>query len=352
MKEKKEQLFMDSLNVLKLIAILLVVIGHSTNQYTGNWIYKSAIKSNLYEFISIYVNSIHMQIFVFVSGIVYCYGVKKRKKYGTYKSLVKEKFVRLVVPYIFVGLFFVIPIGIILGIDKYKDGYLFSSIKLLTGYYSGHLWFLLMLFMIFLIFGLVEKNINKINWKFCVVILFILQLVSNKLTSIFYINKVFYYAIFFYLGYLLYINIDKIPNIKTKKTYNIILFLTILGIISILIYCKRNINYEIIIALINLIISLLGILQMYNLTLLIDTKQQECRTIQFLKKNSFNIYLFHEPIIFIILSKTINFNASICVLISFLCSIIGSIIVSKIVNICLKNIKFRVCSQNFIKSNL
>ena len=139
----KENILKD-LDYLKVIGILLVVIGHCTSIYT-----------------------FHVPMLVFVSGSIYYYCRKNKEKYKSLKGLVSNKFKRLIVPFLTIGLFYSIPIKYLIG--NIEKGTLLNSIRdFLIGLNTGHLWYLLMLFDIFILFYLYEKFI--LNKKYSVIV--------------------------------------------------------------------------------------------------------------------------------------------------------------------------------------
>ena len=137
----KENILKD-LDYLKVIGILLVVIGHCTSIYTGGWVYKSPVSSPIYGLIASYVYTFHVPMLVFVSGSVYYYCRKNKEKYKSLGGLVVNKFKRLIIPFLAVGLFYSIPIKYLIG--NIGKGTLLNSIKnFLFGLSTGHLWYLL-----------------------------------------------------------------------------------------------------------------------------------------------------------------------------------------------------------------
>ncbi|NSB16553.1 acyltransferase family protein [Clostridium beijerinckii] len=335
----KNETFMNNLKYLKLIALMLVVLGHSTDIYKGDWVLTSLHESIFYKWISLYVNSIHMQIFVFVSGAVYAYCRIEKKHYRSYVELLKSKLKRLIIPYIFIGALFMIPIEIKAGVSTYNLGYIYSVKNLILGYESGHLWFLMMLFVLFLLYYLLEKIIVRLNFKIIIIFLFCIQMFYSRLPRIFLVNKAIYYMFFFYLGYLIYLNLGSIIKIEGMISKHKVIFLFLgLIIIPILIKLRDNLpQIKIVISifynLISDLIALIGIIQMYSVVLTVKSLKLYSgigKCFDYIDRFNFSIYLLHEPIIFLILIKVINLNPSSLVMSCFLISIIISIIMAEI----------------------
>lgn len=153
-----ENIIMSNINLVRLVALILVVLGHSTGAYTKSWVYSANVNSNLYKFLSIYVSSFHLSVFVFASGLTYAYKQKSGNAYSSYLILIKKKLKRLMLPYFFVGSLYMIPIGMLLNISRYNKSYLTNLKSFILGYSNGHLWYLFMLFDVFLVYYFIEKN--------------------------------------------------------------------------------------------------------------------------------------------------------------------------------------------------
>ena len=352
-----EKTYMDNLSQLKLVALMLVVIGHCSNQYKGGWVFISENSSEIFKWVSIYVNSFHMQIFVFISGSVYGYCKLRKMYYLNYCNLIIDKFRKLLIPYIFIGIFFMIPIGIKLGISDYNNGLKHSIKNLFLGYSSGHLWFLMMLFNLFMIYYWLEKILFRLGIPISIIILFVIQVYNFKFPHIFYIYKAMYYMIFFYLGHIIYLKYEVLRSIEYKTSrYNSIVAIFIGIIISLLILSKERILYKNIESIIlcngiENLIGILGIMQMYiavevikNLKIYNKIKSYT----NYINKYNFNIYLLHEPIIFIILYNILNMEPVLVVLSSFILSITMSILISNLYYDTIRNIKKYKFNRTYI----
>lgn len=128
MKTKDDILKQGRVNeydLLRVIATVLVVIGHSCYLIMGGvhyevpadswWVYDSNL-FRLIRFLSGWVYGFHMPLFFLLSGAVY-----HLKEEEQLKKLVCNKLRRLIMPYYLCGLFFMLPI------------------KRMTGYYQCHL---------------------------------------------------------------------------------------------------------------------------------------------------------------------------------------------------------------------
>ena len=352
-KMNNEKIILQELDYLKIIGILLVVIGHCTSIYTGGWVFTSPVNSPIYGLIASYVYTFHVPMLVFVSGAIYYYCRINKEKYSSIKSLIINKFKRLILPFLFVGIIYSIPIKYIIGMT---EGNIFSNIKsFILGSNTGHLWYLLMLFDIFIIFYLYEKFI--LNKKYSIIlnlILFnILYISSGFFTNIFQINRAIQYSIFFYLGYEFFRSKDKlILKLEKLKSKSILIMTPVLITISlVLILVSKmklsNIMLSKFFSLINVVIAIICITICYLIVYLINNRMKNIiikekidKLINIIGKYSFSIYLLHEPIIFIILyfiaNKYISPNILVmaCLSISVSVSILISVTYIKIKRIC------------------
>lgn len=347
-----EQKFMNDINLLKVIAIILVVIGHSTNQYTGNWVIISENKSIFFSIISDYVNSFHMQLFVLIAGIVYAYCRIQKGYYSNYKELAIAKLNRLIKPYFIFGLLYMIPIELILNIRNISTIQIF--VNFLIGHKSGHLWFLMMLFIVFIIYYKIEKQLK--SRQIINISLFILiQIISLYIPTLFFINRALYYMFFFYLGCTLYSNQKFLENISRKiigNTKLIVLLIIILGLTIIeLNLLKNNVIPKksigrIMILLVENFVAIMGIYQMYLTLFLVKRRQR--KWVKLIKKYNFNIYLLHQPIIFIILYFLKDIVPFVVVIICFVGGLMIPIWLTKLFDI-LFAYKLRIRDREVIK---
>lgn len=309
----------EEYNILRAIAILLVVLGHSTyfiiiTSYGGidysNVFFPSGRIYNFLEFIGIMIYNFHMPLFVFISGAVHYLFVKKRE--CSFKELFKIKFKRLMLPYFIVGIFYMIPLKYIS--NFYSENTLSEIFinGLLLFQCSGHLWFLFMLFMVFLIFKVFERYM--IDNKYSVIImpiLLFLNIFSDKIPiDIFQNIAICKYLIWFYLGFKFEesrVSINKLILNYKHKLFFVFLILFILTsnysknfVLDIDIMSKW-IFYRVLL----LIIAILGIITAYIFALII----RKSSIINFINKYSFHIYLLHDPLNYIILAIINSINA-------------------------------------------
>ncbi|EYE87687.1 hypothetical protein Q428_12050 [Fervidicella metallireducens AeB] len=138
-------------------------------------------------------------------------------KYESFKGFILKKFKRLIVPYLMIGTLFMLPIKMVFYLDNNRAPYFKRVLnEILLAKVPSHLWFILMLFNLFIIFYFVEKYLNKNNIVVNIFILFIVSILSIKLPNIYQISQSLQYLLFFYIGYSFYKYRDVIISIKNK----------------------------------------------------------------------------------------------------------------------------------------
>lgn len=315
---------------IKTIMMISIVICHALSFYTENWFTVVSPKYNAHYLgkIAEWFGTFHVQTFTFASGYLFYYLKIERGKYkDTKKDLVKRA-KRLIIPYIFTSILWVIPIAIYFFKYTMKD--ILVKYVLMTA--PSQLWFLGMLFLVFAFFEIFSDKI-KISTKSLILVYILTTGLSLTLSKIgivyFQISKAMQYILYFYFGGYIYINSSKL-NIK-----NVLIF----AILSIFIYFGSNyidglnimlLHYGIV--LITPLLSLLEISIIYFVyTAMINKRliNTDNRLYSLLESNSFGIYLFHQQIIYftiILLNGVVQ--PIIQVLLSFIIALTLSLLMS------------------------
>lgn len=272
-------------DVLKSISILLVVIGHVTILYKPNGSFPDLNNAWLSEATDI-IYLFHMPLFITISGAIYAIGYDKGK-YSNILTLLNNKFKRLIVPYLVVSLCFLTPILLFLSMES---GGLQSWINILLGLECRHLWYLYALFEIFIIVRVLQYM--NLSLSICMTLSIILSVVFTQIGGIhlFCLNMTIYYLPYFYLGIFLL----KKKLHKQEFFFGFVLVLLLLFLIK---FCD--------IFLIDSILSLLlaGIIVTLIISAIRLVSVEAFFSIPYMDKilaNSFGIYLFHVPIIYVI----------------------------------------------------
>lgn len=301
---------------IRVIATIFVVIGHAaylkivTANGGINYILPSQLSPTYngfllssFRFLAIWVYTFHMPLFFFLSG-----AVLGLKPIGQLFSFIKSKIHRLIIPYLLVALFFMFPI-------KYLGNF-YTSIglsKAIISFFSGfggsdegHLWFLIALFWCLIIFVCITKILDKLHSNHPIIILFICIIVSQF--SIRYITFSFlqistslYYIQWLALGYLFE---------SCRRRYTIPYSYSIL--ISIFIILIYLLAYRIISPHYNISI-IAGIIFSIALSVVLSPLFQLIKNKYSMHYNNFikrlfDIYLFHDPLEYIVIRIFLNKN--------------------------------------------
>lgn len=158
--------------IIKVITTILVVIAHITRFYSMGG---GAIKMEynfLLHYITSFVYSFHMPLFICVSGAIFSFCINNKKKYSDFRLFIIKKWKRLMVPYFLIGIFYVMPVMCTLKITNLNPiNYIKENIILSKD--ARHLWFLWTLFFIFIIFRMFYHRYEKSNRLFIGVLLFL-----------------------------------------------------------------------------------------------------------------------------------------------------------------------------------
>ena len=186
---------LDEVSFIRPILIILLVLYHSFYIYDGGWKEPAGYGSvEAYKWISRFSYSFFLEMFVFVSGYIFCYQREELGKEDDLWGLMKKKFYRLVVP----GFFFsLVYLFLIQGV---RAGNIGDVVDLLIQAIGGvgHLWFLPMLFWVFIEAWLFLHLGFSIWW----LLLSSFLMLSLSIFSIpLQVGQSAYFLFFFMLGY-------------------------------------------------------------------------------------------------------------------------------------------------------
>jgi fucose 4-O-acetylase-like acetyltransferase len=295
-------------DILRIIAIIFVVIGHSaylqiSSSYGGvnyslpeniSAVYYSNI-FKLFRFLASWVYKFHMPLFFLLSGAVYNITENQTINLDT---LIIKKVKRLIIPYFLAGLFFMFPIKIISGFYNLES--IFPALNLFFyGGDSGHLWFLLALFWIFALFFILNKYIGKKSILILLIITYIIQQKQYLINfDMFSLKLGLTYIFWFSLGYCFEIIRNKI-NLTAKWIF----FLISLLIVAIDYSRGYFIDGFLCIIIYSFCTYLFADLIYFYFPKLINAKPYNI-----LSKNIMFIYLLHDPLEYVCLKFTFNYN--------------------------------------------
>lgn len=310
---KKEHL--NEVILIRIFAILSVVVGHSIIVYTGWGWYTMPVSSAFLDKTKELIDIYQMPLFISLSGYLFYYLKIESGKYANFNLFLQSKFQRLLIPYIVVGIFYMIPLRIFGNYAAYEGKPLLNIIfyDLLIGNDPGNLWFLPVLFIIFIVFFFYatytfKKNNSFIFFHF--IIFFMISLVSYRVPNILFVSRAMYYAIFFFFGFQLF----SFRDILIKRSLPILITSGILQFssqVSQNFTLPSNIYTRAFSDSIVLFASMFSCLFFYTLFIKINELYQELaknNKVNFIDKNSFGLYLFHSPLIYPILDYFTKFR--------------------------------------------
>lgn len=310
---------LNNINNIRVLAIILVVLGHSIILYSSSWnLYQTSNIVPFLDYLKRVIDIVQMPLFFAISGYLFFFS---HKKYQGIMSIIVKKFKRLIILFFCVGLLYLLPIRKLIRYSGYVDKSILYLIinNFLRVSDVGHLWYLPALFFVFIISELILLILEKVPY-FCEKSEILFMLISGILYLEGYriafsyppLMSAYYYILWFSLGFFL--NKWKYIFDSIYKTKTILILLVLINII-LLFYCGLNENVKVIF---NLCVRGLTIINLFELI--------SNNTNKFLDKigqNSFGIYLFHSPLVYITFANIPNASPIIVVILNFV--IFGSI---------------------------
>ena len=298
---------------IRAIAIILVVFGHSIILYSNSWtLYTTSVSVPILDYLKKFINLVQMPLYFSISGFLFFYHSKAIQV----RKFIASKIHRLIIPFLLVGLFWMIPIKYAVGYLNYDGRNIFEIIfnDLIFLKDTGHLWYLPCLFMCFIcsvilyqyIIPYVKKHIRlkSIVYDLSILgMLLILSLAVNHIPSVCeaLICNTAKYLVYFNYGLLINKYNEKLERINSNTKLFMCIITVILSVLSIFLNLKMD-----------FILSGLLVLLMYLLI-----KRTHDKVLSFISKYSFGIYLFHSPLIYITFTYLNECNPVVVIFINF-----------------------------------
>ncbi len=350
-------------DIIRVIAVILVVIGHCTyykisSNYGGiNYILDTKSMSDIGKLIFKSLNllttvlySFHMPLFFALSGALFKNSLNNNK-YKNFRELIVKKSQRLLVPFLIVAIIYSVPI-------KYISGYYNGSQNVIKNIFIGqillqgntHLWFLPTLFCIFCISYIykyiLRNELEKLNKLIIFLILISLNILSASI-KIVLVKNVLFYLIYFYIGYC-FEDIREEINNKINNLKKIVYLYLVLGI-GILLVSLKIFDFSICIKMcLKIILALLEISITYIICYKLSKidKIVENNRIKTINKFSFGIYLYSDPLNYYILLIVGNYftqymNTTLGIITLFLARLLITFYVSVVITYILKKLKVK-----------
>ena len=203
-------------DAIKFVATFLVVLAHASRMYTGTGVVIPYNASDGLDHLTNIIYSFHMPLYMSVSGMVYALCIHDYQKYQDTARFLKNKAIRLLIPYLFFGICYVAPVMCLLGFtDQSYLRYCWDGIVL--AHNNRHLWYILALFEVFVVCGAVKavaENVmphgshtggkilrHPIVRVLTIALLLVVSHESGRAPYFFSLSSCAFYLIFFYFGY-------------------------------------------------------------------------------------------------------------------------------------------------------
>lgn len=305
-------------DVLKCLATLLVVIGHVVILYKQGGSFPT-MENRYLAMLADVIYLFHMPLFVTISGAVYAIG-KQAGKYQDFNFFLVNKVRRLLVPYYFVAYLFVVPT--ILGLEMNRlESNIDYFLEILLGTNCRHLWYLWALFWMFIIVRFCKGRYLG-NTIYCLTIAMVLSVGCSYWvgTDWFSFRMALHYLPFFFLGEWL---VAKGGNsMKMWKPVALVLLsgcvlkLTDSRWMDSLFSLWMNVGIVVVVCL---FVRKVSVEKFFSHSFNV-----------FILRDSFGVYLFHVPIIYIMVSYLQDYPIYVLLPLVGVTSITGSIFLTMI----------------------
>lgn len=299
------------IDALKVLTMLLVIMGHCTyytiNTKFGGIDYPPQNEVSLFykllTFVTTVIYTFHMPLFMAVSGACFSWSIGR---YPNVKLLIRNKVHRLLVPFVLVTTFVSVPLKYISG---YYDNSEFVLCDIFYGQYllmgNSHLWFIVSLFYIFIIFYYVEKLNIRHKWVYWGV-MFTLPLLRIILWNFFEIpggllgfSGMLEYLLFFSIGFSSFKYLDSLP--PSTMGYQIISWIAFLGVIMLTIQLSKCIESQVLTQI--LLYPLYFLKAIWGCINMVCIAKSICKCkwllqtkiYQYFKKYTYELYLYSDP---------------------------------------------------------
>ena len=292
---------------LRAIAILMVVLGHSIILYYPSWtLYEPNTMCMPLAAIYRIIDIIQMPLYFSISGYLFYYSQGKN---ADFMPFIKNKAKRLLVPFLVFSLCWMVPIKLLVNYSGYQNQSIKTIIvrKILWGTDNGHLWFLVALFLIFVVMYFVCRHLyahkNDALNVIVMIVLLICSYFSYKLGAVPCLRNAALYMFWFFAGFLFHYYRQYFTD--RKKIISVVG--VIAGIAAIVLYFTvpyRAVKY---------IAAFLCVAGLYYIVP--DRTNKLTRKID---EDSYGIYLFHSPLIYVTCTYLLNANPLLVLFINFI----------------------------------
>ncbi|MBQ9167422.1 MAG: acyltransferase, partial [Oscillospiraceae bacterium] len=297
-RQTDRQTELSNCTFVKTVLMLIVVIYHCIVFWSGTWFTKNPVYgSKLLSFFASWMNSFHIYGFTLVSGYLFYFLKHEKNRYSKFLPFAANKAKRLLFPYVFVSVVWVIPFAAHfshLGVQE-------VILQYGLGTSPSQLWFLLMLFCMFMFFHPLSRFFEKRNLGGAIVMIAVygIGLIGQMvLPNIFQVFRACTYIPLFWLGF-------KIRQYGSEGLRRIPVLVWLVADVLLFVITQHLSGFDGFFSLMNLglefIIHIIGALMAFVILQKIadKVKWKESKVFGFLSKDSMPVYLFHQQVIYI-----------------------------------------------------
>ena len=297
--------------------MILVVLGHCTyyqiatsygGAYYQDLMSEAGVRDTMIHhaasMLTHVIYTFHMPLFMALSGAVFSVQIGQGK-YGELGRFVKNKCKRLLVPFFVTALFVSIPLKYIAGYWAQSDSYFYDIAVgqiLLQG--NSHLWFLPTLFCEMMIFWGVQRYTDCLHNKplYMLILLSVLCIVMKSPIQL--LTFVARFAIWFYMGMLFNEHRQTVNRLINTRNLFFMAF-AFVGLLAIedMLKQESSILLHGICRLTEHFLTIAGMCLFYSICYWLWQRNIFCNGwLDFLAVNSLGIYLYSDPLNYVILA--------------------------------------------------
>nr|MBD5376410.1 acyltransferase [Bacteroides sp.] len=276
--------------IIRSIAIVMVVAFHAyyMMMVPGHFPKSMDMYHQMYYNINCLILQFRMPLFIMISGYLFSHLENDKGKYATFKALLQNKFKRLILPFFVFATVFMLSINDFSWEPYYRWGY-------------QHLWFIPMLFWCF-IFTRLQSFLpfNKSTWWKATIltVFFCFDILPHISVPFFALPNFLRWYFWFYFGYQIYLNRDKLYGVMNNHRYIysfILLSIFICGSWVKCNYLESNTIHTWYTELANISVAILFWFWInFILFRFISADGGVIRKFNWLNKHSYGIYVFHN----------------------------------------------------------
>lgn len=317
------------IDLTRIIAMFEVILFHILLFFSKNpfWFEYADYENDTATYLCNIMNFTIVPIFVFCSGFLFQNSMQSRETSMAAAILKHTK--RLLLPFLIYGLLWLVPTYTLFDISTYgrpKGTSLMAGYKsMLLGRFCDVSWFLLMLFWVTIIWILLRSLLKKKRFIIGAVVAVALYFAAHYLLAgvgYYSINQIDIYLIIFFVGASFFWIEDKI----NKLSFPVLMWISISGVeICAILAQYTSSNYWLYCVLSIAMPFFMVILAMGICKLKLHWNTENSHIYKWLLKHNMDIYLLQAPGIylsFFIFYPLVGQNCALCVIISYIFSIV------------------------------